>query len=207
MTMEIKSYTIPATGLVQLEPANSFFILAVSGTVEIQLNTYGAPERLGNFASGISVPGGMRVSRVKGWKALVMLGASGTTITVFYGNQNVREDLTDVLLASTTGALNTSPGPGSAVNGANHADVTVAATTLDNTITANASRKFLIVGSYSRNAPTTPLNLRLQAGAGVAAAEGIELQPGTSYMLAVAAQMSIYNPDASAQKYWWIEIL
>jgi hypothetical protein len=157
-------------------------------------------------------PAGLQLQRVRTWKQLLITGTPGSNVQFIHGYSYTRQDWTNyqATIATISGAVNVVPGVGSPNAMTNHADVVVAATTLDATIVANPLRRLLIVGSKSTNAPGVGLSLRLQGGAGVAAAQGIELQPGTSFsfsqgVLVSAAAYAIYNPAAAAQTYWWIE--
>jgi hypothetical protein len=206
--VSVNSYalTIPATGSIILEPANFLLLITASAPVAIILQTNAGREQFTNQSSGL------RVQRLKNWANANITGVPGTTLTVYYGIEQPREDAVDFIsvIATIAGSVTVVPGLGSPNAMTNHVDVTVAATTLDNTIAANAARKLLIVGSKSTNAPGAGLSLRIQGGAGVAAAEGIELQPGTSYAFGQGVPVSlaayaIYNPAAVSQVYWWIE--
>jgi hypothetical protein len=206
--MSVNSYalTIPATGSIILEPGNFLLLISASAPVTIILQTNAGREQFTGQSSGL------RVQRLKNWANAQILGTVGTTVTIYYGIEQPREDAVDFIsvIATIAGSVTVVPGIGSSNALTNHADVTVAATTLDATIVANAARKMLIVGSKSTNAPGVGLNLRLQGGAGVAANQGIELQPGVSYSFGVGVPVSIaayavYNPAAASQVYWWIE--
>jgi hypothetical protein len=201
--LQLYNQNFPANGKMIFDQGNFFFLLSAAAATNLILINSGNTELL----NGISA--GTQIKRTRAWQQAILSGSAGTNFTAYHGDEFSREDQTNFqsVIATVTGSVTTTPGPGSAGGGTNHADVNVATTTLDTTITANASRKSLIVGSLSSNAPSTPINLRLQFGAGVAAVEGIELQGGTFVVLPTQSAMAVYNGDATAQKYWWIEML
>jgi hypothetical protein len=206
--MSVNQYAlvIPANGLIILEPGNFFFLVSSSNPISVIFQTNAGREAF----TGITA--GLRVQRLKPWANIAIQGVAGTVISAYVGNEIPREDSTDFVqtIATIAGTVLFTPGVGSSNAMTNHADVTVATVTLDTTIPANAARKGLIIGSKSTNAPAAGLSLRIQGGAGVASAQGIELQPGTSYMFqgtfpCSTQAFAIYNPAAVSQVYWWIE--
>lgn len=215
MSVNLKSETIPASGNTLLEGGNFCFILNLSAAINLNF------QPLSGFAAGSAgagnevftgMPAGFYIKRIKGWGKCIVTGTPGTTFSLFYGYEVPREDDTgfQTQIAVISGSVLITPSAGSANAMTNHVDVSVAATTIDTTIAANAARKALVIGSKSTNAPGAGLNLRIQGGAGVAAQEGIELQPGTSFLFAgtmpvSVAAYAIYNPAAGAQTYWWAE--
>lgn len=214
MGVRTVNFTIPASGVLNLESANFLFILSSTGNLTLQLQgrAPGGKNGVGGSNSGANetlnaVPAGVRIQRLQGWGTLNMTGAVGVTGQLFYGFEQPREDATDfqTTIATISGSVVVVPGTGSANALTNHADVVVATTTLDTTIAANGARKYLIIGSKSTNAPGAGLSLRVQGGAGVAAAQGMELQPGTNYSFPAASAFAIYNPAAVPQTYWWLE--
>jgi hypothetical protein len=209
MPVDTYTGTIPAGGTFKLpNPGNFFFLLNASAALTVQFQG-GLVNSAGGAANetfaGLSA--GLRVQRLKSWGNLNLVGTPATTFTIFYGTETPREDSTDYVqtIATIAGSVLTIPG---ALSGGltDHNDVTVAATTIDTTIAANASRKFVLIGSFSSNAPSTPLNLRV-GGASLAVTQGVELQPGQFISYQENTAIHVNNPDASSQKYWWQEML
>lgn len=215
MSVNLKSETIPASGVTLLEGANFCFILNLSAAINLNF------QPLSGFAAGSAgagneiftgMPAGFYIKRIKGWGKCIVTGTPGTTFSLFYGYEVPREDDTgfQTQIAVISGSVLVTPSVGSPNIMTNHADVVVPTVTIDTTITANAARKALVVGSKSTNAPGAGLNLRLQGGAGSASQLGIELQPGMSFTfqgtfpVSVAAY-AVYNPAAVSQTYWWAE--
>lgn len=80
-----------------------------------------------------------------------------------------------------------------------HADVSVAATTTDSTITANTARKAITICNLSAN--SGPIRVRLHAS-GVG---GVEVLPGAFYNIQTTSALDIVNPNASSISYAWQE--
>jgi hypothetical protein len=204
--LQLYNQVLPPGGTMALDSGNFFFLLSNALAVNLLLMY---PTGSTEIMNGIQA--GSQIKRVKTWSRAQLSGTAGSLVSFWHGYEFSREDQTNFqsTIATISGAVSITPSVGSANALTNHADVNVAAATLDNTIAANPLRKFLVIGSLSTNAPATT-NLRIQGGAGVAAVEGIELQPGTSYTFgaetgASTAAYAVYNGDANAQKYWWIE--
>lgn len=202
--MAVDSYqlAIPASGQILMpNPANFFFLLNVSsGAVTSLFQSKAAREQFQGLSAGL------RVQRLKSWDSLVITGIAGTVVTFFYGTETPREDSTDYVqtIATISGSVTVTPGLGFPNTPTDHADVTVTAGSVDTTITANALRRSVSIGSLSTNAPATS-NLRVQGSPGAATTKGVELQPGTYINLPTTAALAVYNPDANSQKYWWQE--
>jgi hypothetical protein len=201
--VSIDSYSvlIPATGVWKFpQMANFLFLLTASAPIQIQLQGGSANETF----QGLT--GGLRLKRVKLWQNTNITGAAGTTATVYLGSESARNDDTDYIqtIATIAGGQVNVVQQASPNAPTNHADVAVLTTVVDTTIAANAARRSLAIGSLSSNAPATK-NLRVQGGAGTAAANGIELQPGTFVTLLTQGAVAVYNPDANTQTYWWQE--
>jgi hypothetical protein len=206
--MSVDSYTLtlPASGVAKMpNPANFFFLLSSTNPIAIQFT--GGITQKGSAANetfnGLSA--GLRIQRLNSWANANFIGAAGTVLTFFYGTETPREDSTDYVqtIATISGTVLISPGTGSPNAPTDHADVTVAATTIDTSVGVNAARKSVSIGSFSSNAPAS-LNLRVIAhGSGVG--KGVELQPGQFINIATQAALDVNNPDANSQKYWWQE--
>lgn len=205
--LQLYNQNFPANGKMIFDPGNFFFLLSAAAAVNLLLINQSNTEILNGIVAGT------QIKRTKIWKQAILSGTPGSNFQCFHGDEFSREDQTNFLttIATIAGSVAGVAGIGSANALTNHADVSVPATTLDNTIAANANRKLLIIGSNAENAPGgSSLNLRVQGGAGVAAAEGVQLQPGQNFTFgtysgASAAAYAVYNPAAVAQKYWWIE--
>lgn len=210
MSVDTYNFTLPASGIFKLpNPGNFFFLLSSTNPIQVQLQAGGIGSQQASSGANETFAGlsaGLRIQRLRSWANLNLTGPAGTTGTIFYGTETPREDATDYVqtIATISGNVLVQPGVGSANAPTDHADVSVAATTIDTTIGVNAARKSVSIGSFSSNAPTTPLNLRVIAH-GSGATKGVELQPGQFINIATQAALDVNNPDASAQKYWWQE--
>jgi hypothetical protein len=196
MSVRTVSLTIPATGVLNLEPANFLFVYSCSASFTMQFQ--GGPNEY--FAN---IGAGLRIARLKRWDTLNITGTAGLTIILLYGFEKSIEDRTDYqsTIATIAGTIAVSQGSRSS-QPTDHADVAVASGATDTSIGVNAARISVIIGSLSSNAPAT-LNLRVRGHGDVVG--GIELQPGTSITLYTQGAIDIYNGDANAQTYWWQE--
>lgn len=189
---------LPASGTMQLDRGNFFFLFGSTAPVSV-LFVYdrGHAEQMAN------VPTGTQVKRVKSWDRVILTGTGGTNVEFWHGYAFSREDQTNVqaTIASITGTVLTTPGLGSSNSPTTHADVALATGT-GSTIAANAARKMLIIGSLSTNAPATT---QLRVGS-AASAIGIELSAGNQIALPVSASVGVFNGDANAQTFWYVEL-
>jgi hypothetical protein len=204
--LQLYNQVLPPGGTMNLDSGNFFFLLSNALAVNLLIQY---PTGSTEIMNGIQA--GSQIKRVKTWQAAKLIGTAGSLVSFWHGYEFSREDQTNFqsVIASISGNVSVVPGVGSANALTNHADVSVATGVISTVITANALRKFLVIGSLSSNAPAS-LNLRIQGGAGGASAQGIELQPGTNYTFggqtgASTGAYAVYNPDANAQTYYWIE--
>jgi hypothetical protein len=193
MSVESKSLVIPATGTLDLEPANTFFLVSASAAVNINFNI-GTTEGFTNFLTGL------KVERVKNWRKCTIVGVQGTTVLLFYGISSHRDDSTELLqtLATISGTVNTFPAVGAANAVTDHADVTFSGAT-DTTIGANVARRWITIGGLSTN--TASLRVRAHSSA----AGGAELQPGSSLTYYNINAFDVINASGVNQTYWWQE--
>jgi hypothetical protein len=205
--LQLYTQNLPGSGTMLMDSGSFFFLLSSASATTNALINYNGGTEIFNGA-----PVGLQIQRVKSWKSLQITGTPGAAISFIHGYSFTRQDWTNfqATIATIAGSVSVTGAVGSSNALTNHADVTVAATTLDTTIPANALRKLLIIGSHDQNAPGAGLDIRIQGGAGVAAAQGIQLQAGTNYSFGlgsepIAAAFAVYNPAAVSQKYWWIE--
>jgi hypothetical protein len=183
-----------------LDSGNFFFLLASASALPVIFNAqYGGPTE-----NMVNIPVGTQIYRVKSWQSLLLSGTPGALLTFWHGYSFTRQDYTNFQAAFATvntaagTALAVVPGAGSAISPVDRADIVVAAGGNAN-IAANPLRRSITVGSLSTNAPTTPVNLRLQGTDGIG---GAELQPGEFYNIATSAALIIHNGDASPQTAW-----
>lgn len=197
MTMQLRTETLNAKGVLVLDSANTVFLISASGTINLYLQQYGANE---NFPG---IPPGTRIERVKNWAANSQFtGAAGTVIIFFYGIESHREDQTTFDIATVTGVIPTGY-PSASTGGINdQADIAIAGGATQTVIAANASRKFVRIGSLSTNAPSSnpPVSLRVRLSGKIVG--GTEIQAGTSYDFPETSALDVYNGDASAQTVW-----
>ncbi len=200
MTVQFRSETVPANGVIILDQANLLFIIAASATVNINIMQKGVMEQMNNL------PAGVQIKRVKEWTQATIGGTVGTTVQFFYGHETAREDETNFqtqIAVIAGGSILASIGLGSPNGPTDHADVVVATGTTSAVIPVNAVRKSVTIGSLSTNAPANT-NLRVQAhGSGTG---GWELQPGQSVTLPTQGALDVKNADANGQTYWWQEL-
>jgi len=205
--LQLYNQVLPPGGTMNLDSGNFFFLLSNALAVNLLIQY---PSGSTEIMNGIQA--GSQIKRVNTWQACKLIGTAASLVSFWHGYEFSREDQTNFqsTIATISGAVTVTPSVGSANALTNHVDVSVAATTLDTTIPANALRKLLIIGSDVQNTGSGNNCLRVQGGAGVAAAEGIQLQPGQNYTfgagsLCSTAAYAVYNPNSAAQSYWWIE--
>jgi len=197
MTMQLRTETLPANGVLVLDAANTIYLVSASATVNLTLQQHGANE------SFPGIPAGTIIKRVRNWTANSQItGAQGTQVIFFYGIESHRDDSTEFNIATVTGSIPTSYPSASINQPTDHADVAVAGGATDSTITSNANRKYVLIGSLSTNNPATT-NLRVRGHGN--AIGGIELQPGTFISIPTDGALDVFNGDANAQTYWWQE--
>jgi len=164
----LRTEQIPASGEVQLGPANFFFLISATLAVDISFQddgtSYGATAVTGGYVKG----------KVNGWRRGTIRGTAGTTVVFFYGDEELREDVTDFrqTIAIISGTVNIASSP--AATPTNRAPVTLATGTQAALFAANLSRRRIKV--YSDSANPGSCYARTSGGANNIA----ELQPGVS---------------------------
>lgn len=199
--LQLYTQNLPPSGTMVLDSGNFFFLLSAAAQVNLLfIYATGATENMQQLGAG------SQIKRVRPWTRAQITGTGGTAVQFWHGYEFSREDQTNFLstIATISGAVSVVPGLGGNTV-VDHADVTVAATSVDATVVANAARHSVSIGSFANNAPAS-LNLRVGSTAVTAAGgEGVELQPGQFINLATTQALHVANPDANAQKYWWQE--
>lgn len=181
MSSRSRTEVIPASGVIDLGPANFFFLLDTGGAVNVTFFHKGT-----NYGAENILAGYMKQS-VEGWRSAKIAGVVGTSVTYFYGDEDVREDSTDyrrtvgVFQASQPSTLATA------------ADVNVGGSAVAiQLLPANAARKR---ATCKLNDGAT-VNIRIGDQANVAAGRGMQLQNGQAISLEPTA--AIYAMRESA---------
>ncbi len=200
--LQLYNQVLPASGTMVLDSGNFFFLLSIAAPVNVLfIYATGATEIMNGLGAG------SQIKRVRPWTRAQITGTGGTNVQFWHGYEFSREDQTNFLstIATISGSVMVLPGLGNAAI-VDHADVALAATSLDNTtIVANATRHSVSVGSLSSNNPATK-NLRVGGTTLTAAGgKGVELQKGQFINFATTQAIYVANPDANAQTYWWEE--
>jgi len=157
---------LPASGEAVLGPGNFFFLLNAAANVTVSF------QRGGTTFGATDIGAGYLKRNVSEWNRATITGPAGTSVTFFYGNEDIAEDDTDFRGGITTiaGVAAFAEQPAATlVSTANAALAT--ANSLD--ISANLSRRRISIHSDSINAGS--VWVRDQAGTTDA---GQELQPG-----------------------------
>lgn len=179
--------TVDASGQKRLPPGNFLYLIAATSAVTISLQKGGSTEI---FANAI---GGLQLGRVKGWDYAFLLAAPGTVITFYYGNTQLREDVTVLQqqIATIAGTVPVVLQPGSTV--ADVAD-TAQATATQTVIAANLLRKRITIGVSPAAANHEPVRVSGSGGAG----KGIVIQPGTYQEFDTTASLTVRNDNTLA---------
>ena len=191
MAIDIRSQTISASGTMRIGGGNIFFLISATAAVNINISVGGQND---NFTGAIT---GLKITRVKRWDYLDIVGAAGTVVSFFIGYENVRED--DVAfqqaLATISGTVAVASLPSVAIN--TPADNTTAANTAVQ-VAANLSRRRITIGCRA----SSPTPVRVSA-AGLTAT-GIELQAGVFAEFDTTASLWVRNDTAVAGALWYV---
>lgn len=193
MSSRTRSETFPASGRIDLGPGNFFFLLTSSvNLTEVQFI------RGGTYWGAQNVGGGYLKVNVDEWRSAVLIAPAGTTVTFFYGTEEVREDNTDFrqVIASITGTVTALP---LASTFSTAALVTVVAGGNFDVVAIPARKRVTYVAPSTN---TAPIWVRDQTAL---AAAGYELIPGASVTIYNTAALRIYNPSAASQQFAPIE--
>lgn len=183
MSSSLRVELIPASGEIALRPANFFFMLTASAAVTVRFQNKGGTYE----AAGISA--GFLKAAIKPWERVAIIGAAGTSVTYFYGDEDILEDVTDfrMQIATIGGTVAVVSQPSSAI--ATPARIT-RATAGATTIAANALRRRITISNPSDN--VTPGLLYVQA-VGAGAGRGYPLDSGMSVELQTTAALDVRN--------------
>jgi hypothetical protein len=201
--IQLYNQNLPASGTMVMDSGNFFFLLSAANPVNaLFIYASGATEIMNGIQPGA------QIKRVRPWVRVQLTGTGSSNVQFWHGYEFSREDQTNFLttIATIAGSVAVSPSLATLTE-TDHADVALAATSLDNTtIVANAARHSVTVGSLSSNAPLTK-NLRVGNSTMTAAGgRGWELQPGTFITIPTPNAVYVANPDANGQTYWWVEL-
>jgi hypothetical protein len=144
MSLDIRSGTIPASGVVPVGPGNYLFLIVASANVNIIIQTGGQTEYLNGAIAGV------KLQRLKRWDQLQIAGPNGTTVSYMVGYENVRYDDTSITqtLATIAGTVATAILP--AVSIATVAPQVIA-TANSYAIPANLARRRITVAAAVAN--------------------------------------------------------
>ncbi len=189
--VERESQVIPATGVIILAPANYFFLETATLPVAVSFQGNGQNYRIASVSAGILV------GRVNGWGRAVISGTVGSTVTWYYGDAALREDVTDFRSQLIGGITAVSEAPSSTIV----TPAAVAVTTGNaGAIAANAARKRITVKTLLANTG----NLYLQAPT-AGAGRGIEMVPGDVAEVSTTAAMDMRNDSGATQSFTTFE--
>jgi len=132
---------------------------------------------------------GFKMDAGDSFKSLVLQSAVNQTVQIYIGDGDVQD-------SRFYGSINALITPGSAV--AIPADVVIATATVNN-IAANLARRAITVQALSTNTDV------LRVGPVAGAAQGVELQPGTSWRFENTAALQVANNTGANQTYITIE--
>lgn len=167
MTIERRVETIPVLGQFNVPPGNLMRLITVSAAVTLRVVKNGSSEMFTGILALI-------LRRVESWDYIQIIGAAGTTVEFFTGNEVVIEDQTDVPVTAVqiTGTATTAEKPTATIS--NLAPVVIADANAAAVFAASATRRRIRVQARSDNAG--PVYLRT----GAATNDIWELSPGTS---------------------------
>lgn len=191
MSSRTRSETFPASGRIDLGPGNFFFILSSSANLtEVQF------VRGGTYWGAENVGGGYLKVNVEEWRAAILRAPAGTTITFFYGSEEVREDNTDFrqVIASITGTVIAIPTASTFTT-----SKAALATATSSDIAADASRKRITIAAESDN--TGSIWVRDQAAT---TDSGYELVPGAAVTIYNTAALRVRNNSGASQDFMTI---
>lgn len=168
MTIERYTYTVPASGVIQV-PRGNFFLLttATPTAVNLRFQREGTSEGINGAA------GGVYMRRVQPWDFAELFGAAGVAVEFWCGHEQVDRDETDIRLAVSviSGSVAVVEQPLTSLGNLAPVSLTDAAETL--VIAANAARKRLRLSLDSAGGGS--VFLRSTTGGN----NIYELQPGT----------------------------
>jgi hypothetical protein len=187
--MEYRSETIPASGEIALSGANFFFLVTSSAAVTVRFMGGGT-----DFGAN-SILAGVQIGRVVEWDRAVIRGAAATTVQFFYGNSELREDVTDFRSSiATIAGVPTFTIQQLATMVASPARLTVA-TANKQTIAANAARRTIYISNPSDNA--TPGLVYIQTAA-AGAGRGIPLDSGMNWSDSYTGALDVRNDSGGS---------
>lgn len=183
MTIQRQALVLPASGVIETMLGNFCLLVTSNAAVNLRLVNGGSGERFDG------VVGGLYLRRVKPWDNLQIIGAAGTSIEFWIGNEDTDEDVTDIRLQITTiaGVASFAEAPSATIaTPARQTRATAGATT----IAANLLRRRITIANPSDNA--TPGLLYVQASP-AGAGRGIPLDTGLFVELKTTAAIDIRN--------------
>lgn len=184
----LRTELIPAGGEIQLGEANFFFLLSATLAVDVNFqadgSSYGAAQVTGGYVKGKIAP----------WRRATIRGTAGSTVVFFYGDEELREDITDFrqTIATIAGLVGVTDAPSSTL-------ATAARQTVANankvTIAANLARRRITISNPSDNA--TPGLVYVQTAA-AGAGRGYPLDSGLSVEFRTTAALDVRNDSGGA---------
>lgn len=188
--LDQRTEVIPASGTLQLSPANFVFILTTTGNAALKLQRSGIQRGANQENYGSSQLAGLQISRTQRWDWAQITGAPGVVVTFIYGTTDVREDITafNQQIATVAGVVTVATTPSSAL--ADTADTAQASAT-QTVIAANLLRRRITIGNLS----TSGNSVRVSQAGG--AARGIEIQAGMFVEFDTTAALTVRNDNTN----------
>jgi len=189
----LRTEQIPAAGEIQLSEANFFFLLSATIAIDVSFqsdgSSYGATQVTGGYVKGKIAP----------WRRATIRGTAGTTVLFFYGDEDLREDITDFRqqIATIAGIVAITSSPAATV--VDRVAVTRATATQGALFAANLSRRRIKV--YSDSANPGSCYARVAGGANNIA----ELQPGVSEPFDAIYALDVRNDTGGTCTFYILE--
>lgn len=191
MSIERKTFTIPASGAYESTRGNFCLLLSATGAINVR------SERDGTSEGFDGVSGGVLIRRVQPWDNLRFLGTPGIAVEVLLGHEEVERDEVDIRLqiATIAGTASVAVAPATAV--ADTAPVVRPTATQAALFAVSLTRKRITVFVDSNN--TASCFARTAGGANNIA----ELQPGMFYQFDGRYAVDVRN-DTGANATFYI---
>ena len=185
--VDTSTLTVPASGVLQLSNANFLFILGASANATVKLIRTGlrAGAAQENYAGQLA---GLQITRLLAWDFTQITAVAGTTVTLVYGNIDVREDTTlfnqQIAVISGVTAIAESPS-GTFTDTADTAQGSGTQTV----ISANAARRRITIGCLS----SSTNSIRVSSAGGTT--RGLEIQPGMFGEFRTTVALTVRNDN------------
>jgi hypothetical protein len=188
--LDQRTEVIPASGTLQLSPANFIFVITSTGNASLKLQRSGIQKGANQENYGSSQLAGLQISRTQRWDWAQISGAPGVSVTFIYGTTDVREDVTQFnqQIATVAGVVAVATSPSATL--ADTADTAQASGT-QTVIAANLLRRRITIGVLSTGGNSVRVS---QAGG---AGRGLEIQPGMFTEFDTTAALTVRNDNTN----------